>query len=62
MSQRTEQVRREYTDEGGQRIRTTSITDSPAPRRPDVDPRHGFEKRPGRTLDDLSYPGPGDED
>ena len=27
-----------------------------------LDPRFPHEKRPGRTLDDLSYPAPGDPD
>ena len=57
MSERTEPVRHEYTEEGGQRIRTTSITDKPAD-----DPRFAHEKRPGRPFDALSYPHPEDED
>ena len=33
MSERTERTRHEYTEPGGGRVRTTSITDKPAPRR-----------------------------
>ena len=62
MSRRTVPKRHEHTGDDGRRVRTTSITGERFPvetRRPDP-LSEPWDGRPGRALDDLSYPHPDD--